>query len=120
MSLNKLELVSYEPLGRLPDLFCFDDGREVKTREDWAERRRELYREAVELQYGTMPPKPEYFKAECLHNSPKMATYRITAGTQEKQVTFSVRILKANDLSQKRPAVVDGDLCFNYWFNDRF
>ena len=27
MSLNKLEVVSYEPLGKLPDLFRFEDGR---------------------------------------------------------------------------------------------
>lgn len=119
MSINNLiEVKEYQLYGKLPDPFVLEDGTRISMPEEWAQARNELYKTAVELQYGTMPPKPEYFKAECLHNSLKMATYRITAGTQEKQVTFSVRILKANDLSQKRPAVVDGDLCFNYWFND--
>lgn len=115
---NLIEVKEYQLHGKLPDPFTLEDGTRISKPEEWEQARRELYKTAVELQYGTMPPKPEYFKAECLHDSPKMATYRITAGTNEKQVVFTARILKANDLSQKRPAVVDGDLCFNYWFND--
>lgn len=115
---NLIEVKEYQLRGRLPDPFALADGSRISKPEEWAQARKELYKTAVELQYGTMPPKPEYFEAECLHETPKMATYRITAGTNEKQVTFTARILKAKDLSQKRPAVVDGDLCFNYWFND--
>ena len=119
MSINKfIEVTEYQLYGKLPDPFVMEDGTRISVPEEWAQARKELYKTAVELQYGTMPPKPEYFKAECLHNSLKMATYRITAGTQEKHVVFTVRIIKAKDLSQKRPAVVDGDLCFNCWFND--
>lgn len=51
-----LDIVSYDVLGKLPDPFRFDDGRRVAGQADWAARRRELYKTAVELQYGVMPP----------------------------------------------------------------
>ena len=114
---NIIQVTEYQPCGKLPDPFVLGDGTRISKPEEWTRARAEIYKTAVELQYGTLPPKPECFKAECLHDSPKMATYRITAGTAEKQVVFTVRLLKAKDLSQKRPAVVDGDLCFNAWFD---
>lgn len=113
-----IQVTECQLYGKLPDPFTLEDGTRISKPEEWAKARAEIYKRAVELQYGTLPPKPEYFKAECLHDSPKMATYRITAGTKEKQVIFTARILKAKDLSQKRPAVVDGDLCFNYLFQN--
>ena len=113
-----IQVTEYQSYGKLPDPFVLENGTRISGPEEWGKARAEIYKTAVELQYGTLPPKPEYFKAECLHDSPKMATYRITAGTQEKQVVFSVRIIKAKDMSQKRPAIVDGDLCFNYYFEN--
>lgn len=113
-----IQVTECQLYGKLPDPFTLEDGTRISKPEEWTKARAEIYKGAVELQYGTLPPKPEYFKAECLHDSPKMATYRITAGTKEKQVIFTARILKAKDLSQKRPAVVDGDLCFNYLFQN--
>ena len=53
-----LEVTSYEVLGQLPDIFTFDNGEELKDPADWERRRAEMYKTAVELQYGTMPPEP--------------------------------------------------------------
>ena len=54
-----MKITSYEVLGKLPDLFTFEDGRKVASIADWRERRQEIYKHAVELQYGQMPPEPE-------------------------------------------------------------
>lgn len=115
---NLIQIKEYKLYGKLPDPFLLADGTRISKPEEWSKAKEEIYKTAVELQYGTLPPKPEYFKADCLHDAPKMATYRITAGTMEKQVSFTVRIMKAADMTEKRPAVVDGDLCFNYWFGE--
>ncbi len=107
MSLNKLEVVSYEPLGKLPDLFRFEDGREVKTREDWAERRRELYKTAVELQYGTMPPAPEFLEVETLYyNYHDTLICRVHTGPRSHPVSFTMRVLFPKSCEGKK-AVLD-------------
>lgn len=51
----------YQLAGPLPDPFVFDDGTPVKTPADWTKRRQELYKSAVELQYGTIPPQTRVF-----------------------------------------------------------
>ena len=112
---SMLNVIKYDVLGRLPDPFVFDDGRKVETKEDWAERRKELYRYVVELQYGTQPPKPEVFRVEHMFDAwPKgQGTYRITAGTKEKQLSFRMKVIMPKDVTNP-PVIVDGDLCFNY------
>ena len=89
-----LDITEYKVLGKLPDPFLFDDGTPVKTKEDWKKRRKELYKTVIELQYGTMPPKPEVFKVETLYlgGKGKSNTYLITAGTKEKTVSFRMRL----------------------------
>ena len=64
---DMLNITEYKVLGKLPDPFIFDDGTPVKTKADWEKRRKEIYKTAIELQYGTMPPKPEVFKVEKLY-----------------------------------------------------
>ncbi|MBQ8511570.1 MAG: hypothetical protein IJ497_03060, partial [Clostridia bacterium] len=61
-----MKITSYEVLGKLPDLFTLDDGRPVRTFDDWRERRGELYKTAVELQYGQIPPEPEFLQVDPL------------------------------------------------------
>lgn len=119
---DMLKLTEYEVLGKLPDPFIFDDGTPVKTKEDWQKRRKEIYKTAVELQYGTMPPKPEVLEVEQIYAGGKGGSniYLITAGTKEKTVTFRMRLhLPTNEQSEKYseekpPVIVDGDLCFTY------
>ena len=50
-----MNITKYDVLGKLPDPFLLDEGRRVADRADWDLRRREIYRTAIELQYGTMP-----------------------------------------------------------------
>ena len=57
-----MKITSYEVLGKLPDPFIFEDGRRVKSVEDWEERRKELIKPVVELQYGDLIPEPEFLE----------------------------------------------------------
>ncbi|MBQ8026804.1 MAG: hypothetical protein IJ261_01655, partial [Clostridia bacterium] len=117
---DTLKITKYEVLGKLPDPFKFDDGCEVKTREDWGKRRKEIYKTAIELQYGTMPPEPEFLEVEKLSGWGGVnESYRITTGKRECPVSF-VMYIKGGCEGEKRPAVVDGDLCFGYPFDKKF
>lgn len=117
---NLLTITKYELLGKLPDPFVFDDGRRVETDADWEKRRVEIYKSAVELQYGTMPPKPEFLDVEPLYiGAPgKPSGYRITTGTRKDPITFKMVMIRAR--SKKAPAVISGDLCFQYAYDKEY
>ena len=125
---DMLNIVQYKVLGKLPNPFLMDDGSPVKTKEDWAKKRKEMYRSVIELQYGTMPPAPEVFHVETLYigGAERSNIYRITAGTKEKTVSFRMRLHlpakeKARAFGEKKPPViVDGDLCFCYAMDKAF
>lgn len=109
-----MKITSYEVLGKLPDLFTLDDGRPVRSLDDWRERRGELYRTAVELQYGEIPPAPEFLELDplCLPNTPgRMNIWRITTGTRAHPVSFTMyaHVPKGKG---PYPVVIDGDLCY--------
>ncbi|MBQ3955101.1 MAG: hypothetical protein II680_04370, partial [Clostridia bacterium] len=109
-----MKITSYEVLGRLPDLFRFEDGRRVASIGDWEERKKEIYKTAVELQYGEIPPAPEVFRIDplCVPNTPgRMNVWRLTVGTREKPVSFTIYAHRpAGD--GPWPAVIDGDLVY--------
>lgn len=114
------ELGDYELASKLPNPFTFNNGTPVKTKEDWEKRREELYKTAVELQYGTQPPSPEFLEVEPLYVAPKNAGYRITTGTKVNPVSFVMRLYYDSKPSEenKMPVIVDGDFCFPYAVND--
>lgn len=116
-----IKITKYDLAGKLPDPFVFNDGTPVKTAEDWKKRRQEIYKTAVELQYGTIPPKPEFLEVEILYlgGAGKPNCYRIHTGTRASPVVFTMTLFKAN-VSKKCPVVVDGDLCFPYVFDKEF
>ena len=118
---NLIKITKYDVLGKLPDPFTFEDGRKVSSKEDWEERRKEFYKTAVELQYGTIPPKPEVFHIENIYSGKGM-NYRITCGTKEKQTSFIMRILMDKDWTEYKnaPVVVDGDGCFPYPYDSEY
>ncbi len=116
---NMLKVTKYEVLGQLPDLFTAEDGSRVKTLADWAKRRKELWKTAVELQYGTLPPSPDFLEVEKLFVSPSHSTYRIITGKKDKPVSFIMRVVRPND-EKKFPVIVDGDMCFEYAFDKEF
>ncbi len=116
---NLIKVTKYEVLGKLPDPFLKDNGERVKSPAEWSERRKEIYKYAVELQYGTQPPKPEVFKYEIVYTSPQNISVRVTCGTKEKQTSFILRIFMPEGV-KRPPVVVDGDMCFPYPFDNEY
>lgn len=113
-----MRITGYELKEPLPDPFRFDDGSCVSTKEDWQKRRKEIYRTAVGLQYGGAVPAPEVFRVDPLYDAgeKKAASFRITAGTKEKTLSFTVCVFRAST-EEKLPTVISGDLCFNYAYD---
>ena len=76
-----IEIIQYDVLGNLPDLFTFDNGSPVITPEDWEKRRTEILKTAVDLQYGGTAPEPDSVVAECLYNggAGKAASFRVSS-----------------------------------------
>ena len=116
---NLIEIINYTTQGNLPDPFLFDDGSRVTTADDWSRRREEMYKTVIELQYGTMPPSPEFVEVEPMYLGGKPSVYRIKSGTRAHPVTFNMYLFKANS-SEKAPAVISGDMCFNYCYDKKF
>lgn len=109
-----MKITSYEVLGKLPDLFTFDDGRKVRTIADWEERRKELPKTVIEMQYGQILPPPEILEITplCVPNTTgRMNIWRITSGTREKPVSFTIYAHKPAGQGPY-PIVIDGDLCY--------
>ena len=48
-----IKVTEYDVLGKLPDPFLCKDGTVADTAEKWAVRRAEMYKDVIELQYGT-------------------------------------------------------------------
>ena len=111
---NMVEVTSYEVLGKLPDLFQMDDGTRLTNPADWEKRRAEIYKTAVELQYGTMPPEPEFLEVETLYDSPKTKSFRIITGTKAHPISFRMQVLPPKGKKSGFPIIVDGDGCFKY------
>ena len=57
---DTIRVTEYKLAGKLPNPFIFEDGSVVKDGADWEERRKEVLKTAVDLQYGEMPPAPEF------------------------------------------------------------
>jgi len=120
MEENAIKILEYNLTDKLPDPFLFEDGSRVKTAEDWVKRRSQIYQSAVELQYGTIPPKPEVLEVEIMTvGNGYPATYRVTTGRVGHTVSFDMIVFKAKS-NEKCPTVVDGDLCFKYAFDPTF
>lgn len=116
-----IPITEYKVLGKLPNLFQFDDGRTVKSVEDWRERRKELIKTAVDLQFGGMPPEPEFLEVlPCyLSYSPNHKdAYRITTGTRAHPISFMMYVDTPDKCEPNLPAIVDGDNCWHKAFRD--
>ena len=109
-----MKITFYEVLGNLPDPFLFRDGRRVKTVSDWEERRKELWDPCVELQYGGMPPEPEFLEVDplCVPNTVgRMNIWRVRTGTRERPVSWTIYTHRPAG-NGPWPVVIDGDLCY--------
>lgn len=110
---NLIEITKYELMGELPDPFVFHDGTRLTDPCDWPRRRAEIYRDAIELQYGTLPPAPEFLKVEPIYLGGRgsLNSYRIITGTHAHPITFTMYVFKAR-CKEKAPAIISGDMCF--------
>ncbi|MBO4356043.1 MAG: hypothetical protein J5850_04235, partial [Clostridia bacterium] len=106
---------------KLPDPFTFENGDSVKTKDDWEKRRSELFKSVVEIQYGKMPPEPEFLECEliCNYNSGKMLTYRVRTGRKSHPIVFKMLVFRKKP-EMGLPAVINGDLCFGSVFSDNW
>ena len=112
---NFLKVTEYEVKGDLPDLFTFKNGKKVKTAEDWAKRRAEMYQDVIELQYGKQPPAPEFLDI-CQTCDTSFNIYRITTGTRENPITFSMYVKLPKEKKEKYPVAISGDYCWTNYF----
>ena len=122
MNNDLIKVTDYKVLGKLPDPFTFEDGRKVRNKADWQERRKELYKNVIELQYGKQPPQPEFLQIEQLtEDTSAYLQYRITTGKKDAPISFTMYLRLPHSLNEgsaeKFPVVVSGDLCWNYWYN---
>lgn len=116
---NLIKIKEYDLKGQLPDIFTFEDKRKLESKELWEERRKEIYRNAVELQYGTPPPEPEFVNVEPLNGHDKFMFFRVTTGKQNTTVSFLMMIVKP-DGEGPFPTVIDGDFSFPYIYDKEF
>lgn len=114
-----IRTLDYQVLSSLPDLFTMEDGTKVLSRDQWQLRRQELYKTAVEMQYGTMPPEPEFLEVEALDDDKEITCYRITTGTRAVPTSFIMRVIRPQKPG-KYPVIVDGDLCWHYAFDKEY
>lgn len=115
-----IKITNAELLDKLPDPFMLKDGTRVSSASQWQEKRKEIYETAVELQYGTLPPKPDFLEAEMLCASwDDIVGVEITTGTKENPVHMLMTVFKPYG-EGPFPVVVDGDMCFKYPFNQEF
>lgn len=113
---NTTKITKYELFGKLPDPFMFNDGTRVATTGDWKKRRKELYEKTVNLQFGGMPPEPEFLEVEPLYyGAPEI--YRIKTGTRKKPVMFNMYLFRTCSCRIDAPVIISGDMCFGRMFN---
>ena len=117
---SMLKITEYELLSKLPNPFVFDNGDNVKTKEDWIERRKEIYKTAIELQYGTQPPCPEFLEVETLYKAKNVCTYLIHTGKKLNPVSFRMQVVLPQNIEGIVPFIVDGDQCWMYHMSEDY
>ncbi len=111
-----IKITKYEVLGKLPNPFIMEDGGIADTKEKWAKQRKYLYKSAIELQYGTQPPEPEFLEVDRLY---KNCSFKITTGKRDNPISFYMRVFVPNG-NGPFTAVIDGDMCFPYMLNPEY
>lgn len=114
-----IKVTEYDVLGKLPDPFLKPDGTRAISAAEFDELKKEHYQSVVELQYGTIPPKPEFLKIEKINKGRKSTSYRITTGREDFPVSFTMRVF-APQTEEKCPVVVNGDFGFDYAFESGY
>lgn len=103
-----------EFLGKMPDPFKKADGTRM-TPDEWQEKRDEIRDMIVDMEYGGMPPRPEYVDFERInvgHGGQTTTWYRVKAGKKDKYVTFNLEIMKNESDEVAYPVLLTGDGCY--------
>ena len=81
-----IKVTDYEVLGQLPDPFLKSDGTRISSEKEFEEQKKSFYKSVVELQYGTMPPKPEILEVQKINKGRKSISYRILSKTMKTEL----------------------------------
>lgn len=112
------KITKYKVKGPLPNPFIFDNGKPVETLSDWELRYKEIYDYSINLQFGGMPPKPEFLEVEHLNKGKNHSTYKIYTGTKDNPVSFIFKFISPK--VKNRPIIIDGDMCAEYFMKEAF
>lgn len=112
--------------GGMPDILTFNDGTPVKTKEDWARRRKEIYDLIIPVEYGGMPPAlaPEMTDAEYISGIKEnrrfsnsiptdYSEYIVHISGGKEPLSFKMQVWKPAG-EGKFPVILSGDGCWNY------
>ena len=117
VSEDLMNITEYTVLSKLPDPFQMEDGTPVRTKEDWQKRRQEILNLAVGIQYGEIPPEPEFLEVLNLRGKrAALTTYQIRTGTRANPIILNLRIFKPEG-EGPFPTVLCGDLGFPYAYD---
>ncbi len=108
-----LKITQYELLQKLPDPFLCENGARLTDPAGWRARRAEIAKTAIDLQYGTQPPAPEFLEVERLYGKKGLSGYHIRTGTKRHPVQFRMQVLLPDD-AEKCPVILTGDQCWKY------
>jgi dienelactone hydrolase len=105
----------------LPNLFHFENGDVVRSKEDWARRRCELRDLIVDIEYGGMPPVPSGVTGQPLHTTsiPQFgdASYTQYRIMNDDHPSFHFRLdLLVPKVEGPLPVVLNGDGCWGIRF----
>ncbi len=106
----KLTVLKNETVGTIPDALTLMDGTPVTDRLTWERRRAEMAELAIGLQFGGMPPEPDFLDAEPLDDRGwgEIRGFRVTTGRRDCPVTMEV-YAALPETPGKYPVIVDGD-----------
>ncbi len=101
-------------LGPLPNVLSVN-GTPITDPAEWRKHRTSLLETTVELEYGGMPPQPEFFEIEPIHYGGlgRMSSYRIFTGTKACPINFVLQVHRPNT-AEKVPVILTGDGCYTY------
>lgn len=100
-------------LQELPDPFQNGDGTRVKTPADWVSKKKGIEALITDVEYGGMPPKPDFFSFETCNAGTgiQIQTCIVTAGTHARQLRFELRLFIPKR-EGRLPVVLTGDGCY--------
>ena len=92
---SSLNVTNVDFIGDLSDVLLMNDGTPVTSIDLWQARRKELFATAVEFQYGTLPPTPEFVAVDTLYLGAygKSHSYRIRTGTKSHPISFRLKLM---------------------------